>query len=223
MPQLTKDCIASWRNFMPDWEYKLWNEDNFDVNSVPYVKEAYEARKFAFVSDYVRLYALYTDGGLYFDTDLEVFKSFSGLLSHQAFIGYEGSKRLPLGTCVIGSIPEGQWVFEQMKRYHNRHFVDESGKMDLQTNVQFITFDMVEKGLICDGKEKDLNDIHIFPVDYFSPRRTTGEYIVTENTYCDHHFMGTWSDEKKKLPFILRIVSPKLRVKLIKIKRAIFK
>ena len=66
MPQLAKDCIASWHKYMPDWEYKLWNEDNFDVDSVPYVKEAYEARKFAFVSDYVRLYALYTDGGLYF-------------------------------------------------------------------------------------------------------------------------------------------------------------
>lgn len=221
MPQLAKECIASWHKYMPDWEYKLWNEDNFDVNCISYVKEAYEAKKFAFVSDYVRLFALYSEGGIYLDTDVEVFKSFSDVLSHQAFIGYEGSKHLPLGTCVIGSAPEGKWIGGQIRRYQDRHFIDASGQMDTTTNVQFITADMIDKGLICDGRETDLDGIHIFPVDYFSPRRTTGEYIVTENTYCDHHFMGSWSDGKNTVSLLLKIFPVKWRVGMIKLKRKI--
>ena len=95
MPPMALKCIESWHRFMPDYEYKLWNEDNFDVNSVPYVKEAYEARKFAFVTDYVRLYALYTEGGIYMDTDVEVLKPYDDLLGLSGFTGYEGSKYLP--------------------------------------------------------------------------------------------------------------------------------
>ena len=101
MPQLAKDCIASWHRFMPDWNYKLWNEDNFDVNSTPYTKEAYEARKFAFVTDYVRLYALYTEGGVYMDTDVEALKPYDDLLNLTAFTGYEGSKYMPPVTGAI--------------------------------------------------------------------------------------------------------------------------
>lgn len=221
MPQLAKDCIASWHKYMPDWEYKLWNEDNFDVNSVPYVREAYEAKKYAFVSDYVRLYALSAEGGVYLDTDVEVFKSFSGILHHPAFIGYEGSKRSPLGTCVIGSVAGGEWVKEQLCRYQGRHFIDGHGKMDLTTNVQFITAHMIDKGLVCDGKEADFEEIHLFPVDYFSPRRTTGEYIMTDRTLCDHHFCGSWSEGKNHIPFLLKVLPPKWRVRLIKLKRRI--
>ena len=92
MPQLALDCIESWHKYMPDWEYKLWNEDNFDVNCNQYVREAYEARKFAFVTDYVRLYALKTEGGVYMDTDVEVLKAYDdALMSLPAFTGYEGS------------------------------------------------------------------------------------------------------------------------------------
>ena len=88
MPQITKDCIDSWHKYMPDWEYKLWNEDNFDVNRILYTKEAYKAKKYAFVSDYVRLIALLNEGGVYLDTDVEVFKSFDDLLSKKKEILY---------------------------------------------------------------------------------------------------------------------------------------
>lgn len=221
MPQLAKDCIASWHKFMPDWEYKLWNEDNFDVNSVPYVKEAYEARKFAFVSDYVRLKALFEYGGLYLDVDFEVFKPFDDLLIFDGFAGFEGSKRHPVMMGVIASRANSIWVKEMLDAYQNRHFITEDGCFDMTTNVQFITSIMQKNGFIQNGKEQDYKDLHVFPVDYFCPRQTTSEYLKTGNTYCDHLGMGSWSTSsgggwKSK---VRKIVGSKNMARLIKLKR----
>ena len=146
MPESAKKCVDSWHEFMPDYEYKLWNEDNFDVNAVPYTKEAYEAKKYAFVSDFVRLWALNNEGGIYLDTDVEVFKSFDDLLCFDAFVGFEGSKRLPVGTCVMASKANGLWVRELLEAYHDRHFIKDDGSYDFTTNVQFITAMMCEQG-----------------------------------------------------------------------------
>ena len=89
MPELALKCIASWKKYLPDYEIKEWNEDNFDLELYPYVREAYNNRKFAFVTDVVRLYALYTEGGIYMDTDVEVLKPLDCFLNHQAFSGFE--------------------------------------------------------------------------------------------------------------------------------------
>ena len=122
MPQLAKDCIDSWHRHMPDWEYKLWNEDNFEVDAVPYVREAYLARKYAFVSDYVRLYALEKEGGVYLDVDFTIFKPFDALLCHKAFAGFEGSKYQPVMMGVCASEAHGEWVSEMLNAYSDRHF-----------------------------------------------------------------------------------------------------
>lgn len=225
MPQLAKDCIASWHKYMPDWEYKLWNEDNFDVNSNPYTKEAYEARKFAFVTDYVRLFALATEGGVYMDTDVEVLKPLDDLLQLQAFTGYEGSKNKPPVTGIMASVANGQWVTEQLCDYNDRHFVKENGDWDITTNTQTISRIMVQNGFVADGKYKTYKDLTIFPVEYFCPRQTTGEFFLTRNTYCDHHFMGSWSETK--LPgwkgWIKSVVGQKNMTRLIKLKRRLIK
>lgn len=221
MPQLAKDCIASWHKYMPDWEYKLWNEDNFDVNSVPYAKEAYEARKFAFVTDYVRLYALYTDGGVYMDTDVEVLKSYEDLLGLPAFTGYEGSKFMPPVTGTMASEAGGIWVKNQLAEYDNAHFIKPDGTMDLMTNTVRISSSMKRKGFIQDGRYQVFEEMHVFPTEYFCPRQTTGEILITSNTYCDHHFMGTWADGKKKHSLVSCLMGSKLGVKMIKIKRKI--
>ena len=220
MPQLALDCIASWHKHMPDWEYKLWDEESFDVNSVPYVKEAYEAHKYAFVSDYVRLFALKHFGGLYLDVDFEVFKPFDILLTHSAFAGYEGSKHSPVMMGVLASEPDGEWVNEHLSNYTGRHFVRPDGSYDMTTNVSFNTGNMIREGLVCDGVEKDFRGLHIFPVDYFCPRQTTGEYIKTGNTFCDHKGLDSWN-ESKRMNLILRIAGPKFSIKLIKLKRKI--
>lgn len=220
MPQSMLDCIASWHRYLPDWKYILWNEDNFDVNSIPYTAEAYAAGKYAFVSDFVRLLALKNEGGLYLDTDVEVLKPLDDLLSNKAFAGFEGSKHLPIGTCVMASEAQGEWVTEMLNAYNGRHFIKLDGTYDMTTNVQFIISIMVTKGFQQNGKEQYYKDLHIYPVDYFSPRQTTGEYIRTENTYCNHKGLNSWSTEKCGWKGkVLSIVGQRNMTRLIKIKR----
>ena len=223
MPELARKCLASWHEFMPDWEYQLWNEDNFDVDSTPYTKEAYEARKYAFVSDYVRLWALCNEGGVYLDTDVEAFKPLDDLLGYGAFAGFEGSKHVPMGTCVMASQSQGAWVKEQLGHYQGRHFLQKDGSFDMTTNVQFITAKMREKGFVQNGKEQDYLDLHVFPTEYFCPRQTTGEYLRTDNTYCDHLGLGSWaeSDEGWKAR-VGKLVGPENMTRLIKLKRKLF-
>lgn len=220
MPQLVRDCIASWHKYMPDWEYKMWNEENFDINSTPYTKEAYEAKKYAFVSDYVRLWALEREGGLYFDVDIEAFQSFNSLLTYKAFAGFEGSKHLPMMMAVCASEPHGLWVTEMLDAYQGRHFVLDDGRLDLTTNVQFITAKMAAGGFRQDGTEQEYRDLHVFPVDYFCPRQTTGEYIRTSNTYCEHKGLNSWGEELSSWKrFVAGLVGARLLPHLIKLKR----
>ena len=223
MPQLAKDCIASWHRYMPDWEYKLWNEDAFDVVSTTYTQEAYQEGKYAFVSDYVRLVALESEGGVYLDVDFEVYKPFDNLLGHHAFAGFEGSKHQPVMMGVCASEAHGEWVNQMLEAYKDRRFIVD-GKPDLTTNVQFITSIMVAHGFRQDGSEQEYKDLHIFPVEYFSPRLTTGEYIRTENTYCEHKGLASWSNHgngwKNR---VLRIVGQRNMTRLIKLKRKLLK
>lgn len=223
MPELAQRCIASWHQHMPDWEYKLWNEDNFDVYSTSYTKEAYEAKKYAFVSDYVRLWALYNEGGVYLDVDFEVYQPFDNLMHLEAFAGFEGSKYSPLMMGVVASRPKGIWVIEQLNHYQGRHFVNKDGSLDMTTNVQYISMRMRERGFVQNGKEQDYQDLHIFPVEYFCPRQTTGEYFRTSNTYCEHLGLNSWSDKGKGWKNVIgKIVGGQIMVWLIKLKRKLF-
>lgn len=220
MPQLALDCIASWHKYMPEWNYKLWNEDNFDINCNQYVKEAYESRKFAFVTDYVRLYALKTEGGVYMDTDVEVLKPFDDFLMNlTAFTGYEGSKKIPPVTGTMASEPDGEWVSEQLAYYDNARFIKEDGSLDTTPNTVTISRIMQNNGFVQDGKYKVYKDLHIFPVEYFCPRQTTGEILITENTYCDHHFLGTWTEGNHKYSRLQKLLGQRNMTRLIKLKR----
>ena len=219
-PTLIKHCIRSWKKRLPDYEIKEWNESNFDTNMAPFCQEAYAARKYAFVADFCRVYALATEGGIYMDTDVEVLKPYDDLLSLPAFTGYEGSKFLPPVTGTMASIAGGEWVKEQLSAYDGIHFVDKEGRMDLTTNTVRISAIMKEGGFVQDGKKQIYKDMHIFPVEYFCPRQTTGEILMTGNTYCDHHFMGSWSESKKN-GLIARLVGQRNMIRLIKLKRKI--
>lgn len=220
MPDLTLKCIESWHKHMPDYEYRMWNEDNFDIGAVPYAKEAYEARKYAFVSDYVRLYALYSEGGIYLDTDVEVLKPFDDLLALSGFIGFEGSKHKPVGTGTIACTRHGEWVTDILRMYEPLHFRQADGTIDLTPNPVRISRHMREHGFVQNGEKTIYKDMHVFPTDYFCPRQTTGEYFLTDNTYCDHHFMGSW-DDPQKTNILKRIIGQKNMTRLIKLKRII--
>jgi mannosyltransferase OCH1-like enzyme len=206
MPELAKKCIASWHKFLPDYEIKEWNEDNFDLSLFPYVQEAYEAKKYAFVTDVVRLYALYKEGGIYMDTDVEVTKPLDKFLSDTAFSGFESNCNVPTG--IMGSEKGGKWVKSNLDYYINRHFRKFFYLYDYTTNVVFITNDLVAKGLKQDNTYQNFPDyVTMYPNDYFCPMNwATREIKLTENTCTIHHFAGSWTKSKSKELIISKVL-----------------
>ena len=214
-PELVEQCIASWHRCMPDWTYMEWSEDNFAIASAPlYVRQAYEARKYAFVSDYVRLWALEQYGGVYLDVDFEVYKSFEPLLDcpQKAFVGKEGSKHQPPMLGVMASEPHSRWVTTMLHTYDKREFVMSDGSYDMTTNVAYFAAAGVHKE----------EWVKIYPVTYFCPILTTGEDVRNENTYCEHKGLHSWSEKENWKGKILSMVSPNMKIRLIKLKRRIF-
>lgn len=195
MPELAQNCIASWRKYLPDYELRLWNEDTFDLDMYPYAREAYDNRKFAFVTDVVRLWALEKFGGVYMDTDVEILKPLGDLMNLPAFTGYEASMANAPVTGLMASAAHGVWVTEQLAYYNNRHFVNADGTLDLTTNTVTIARIMQEGGFVIDGQYRVYkDDMHVFPVDYFCPLTSTRVLKCTKNTYCIHHFAGSWKE-----------------------------
>ena len=192
MPDLALECVHSWKQHLPDYELQLWNEDNFDVNSTVFTKEAYEAGKYAFVTDVVRLYALKKHGGIYLDTDVEVVKNLDSFLSLPAFAGFEDHKNI--STALMASEKNGKWVEELLKYYNNRHFILPNGKPDTKPNVAIVSQYMLTKGFVQNNQYQKINGMVVFfPKDYFCAKSLiTGELAVTENTYTIHHFAASW-------------------------------
>lgn len=185
-------CIESWKKYLPDYELKEWNEDNFDITQNQYVREAYENRKFAFVTDYVRLYAIYHEGGVYMDTDVEVLGCYDQFLHHHAFSGFETNGNVPTGMMAAekGSV----WAKELLDQYDTRKFVLEDGSFDMTTNTTVITNYMLNKGLVLNNMYQDFPGLcTMYPADYFCPKdHRTGKIKCTKNTVCIHHFAGSW-------------------------------
>lgn len=212
LPEDAQKCIASWRKFLPDYEIKEWNEQNFDVNSNQYVKEAYESRKFAFVTDYVRLYALFTEGGIYMDTDVEVLKTYDPFLHHHAFSGFETDGNVPTG--MMAAEKNSVWAKELLDGYIERHFVNKDGSFDQTTNTTVITQYMLSKGLKLNNKYQDFEGLcTMYPSEYFCPKdHRTGAIHCTPNSVCIHHFAGSWLNQKS-----LAMKIHRLKVKMVKV------
>ena len=191
-PELAIKCIESWKKYLPDYNLKEWNEDNFDISRNQYVREAYENRKFAFVTDYVRLYAIYTEGGIYMDTDVEVVGGFDKFLHHHAFSGFETDGNVPTGMMAAekGSI----WAKDLLDQYQDRVFVLPDGSFDMTTNTTVITNYMLDKGLILNNQFQDFPGLcTMYPADFFCPKdHRTGKIRCSKNTVCIHHFAGSW-------------------------------
>lgn len=196
LPELAKKCIDSWQKFLPEYEIKVWNEDNFDLDLYPYTREAYDSRKFAFVTDVVRLYALYTEGGIYMDTDVEVVRPLDEFLHHTAFSGFENESDIPTG--IMASEKGSKWAKNNLDYYSERHFIRKDGSLDMTTNVETITNLMLPYGLKQNNTYQDFKDyVTFYPNDYFCPiNTTTGKLNRTCNTATIHHFSGSWVDYK---------------------------
>lgn len=214
MPALELKCLDSWKKMLPDYEIKVWNEDNFDVNCLPYVKEAYENKKYAFVSDYARLYALYTEGGIYMDTDMEVLQSLDPFLQNNALLSFESNGYIQ--SCIIASEKGGTCIKDLLDEYQNRRFVKEDGTFDLTPNTVPISEYMIGKGLKMNNSYQVIEGIAtIYPSEYFCPLdQNTGEIKTTEKSCCIHHFAGSWMPTKMKFAsktkkWLSRILGPK--------------
>ena len=219
LPPLAIKCIESWKKYLPDYEIKEWNEDNFDVNIIPYTKEAYEARKYAFVSDYARFWILYNYGGLYFDTDVEVIKSMDDIIARGPFMGCEkdggdtnvASVAPGLGLGVnpglgLGVNPGLGLYKEILGIYSNLHFKNQDGSLNMKTVVQYTTELLCNHGLKCTNEIQQCNGIWIYPKEYFCPIDfESKKCTITKNTYSIHHYAASWLSLKSKLRlFLLR-------------------
>lgn len=204
MSKLMLKCTESWRKHQPDYELILWNEDNFDVAMNNYVKEAYEKKKWAFVSDYARLYALYHYGGIYLDTDMEILQNLDGFLVHSMFLGMEDSSHISMG--IIGAKVGHPWIENLLDLYSQRNFVLSDGKLDFTTIVSFINNEAYKIGFEPKSCFQVLaGDIHVFPEKYFYPMSAHGiKNKYSDQTFTIHHFAGSWLPASEKLKIQLR-------------------
>ncbi len=198
LPKSAIKCINSWRKYCPDYEIVEWNENNIDLSSNQYVKEAYKKKKYAFVSDYARLYALYTYGGIYLDTDVEVLKSFDDLLDNYGVFGFE--EKNFVATSFIAACPKNTIIKEFLDTYSSRIFKKDDGTIDTTTNVDVLTKMLHSKGLSLNNEKQEIDGNIIFPKEYFSPY----DYIKsinssTVNSYCIHWYDVSWLSPSQRL------------------------
>ena len=192
LPPLALKCIESWKKYMPDYEIKEWNEDNYDVRKIPYTSQAYDAKKYAFVSDYARFDILYEHGGLYFDTDVEIIKDLTPIIEQGAFAGVEWFGDLNAGLGL--ACPAKMEIYKEiLDSYENENFIGQDGKMDLKTVVERVSDIMGKYGFKTPHEIQEIKGIKIYPAEYFCPMsQETGKITITENTYCIHHYASSW-------------------------------
>ena len=199
MSKLMKKCIRSWKKYCPDYEIIEWNEDNFDVNSTIWTKQAYEAKKWAFVSDYVRLWVLYNYGGIYMDTDVEVRKPLDRFLIHSAFSGFENPEFVPTG--IMGSAKGHPAIKMWLDYYKDRPYIVD-GKPEKKPNVRFMTDMMLEQGLILNNEYQEIAEMAFYPQTYFCPLNVVENgNCISEKTHTIHHFTSTWRTKKEMRNF----------------------
>ena len=206
LPPLAVKCIESWKKYFPDYEIKEWNEENFNVNIIPYTKEAYEMKKYAFVSDYARFWILYHYGGLYFDTDVEVIRPMDDIIDKGPFMGCEknidnnGETILAVAPGLgLGANPGLGLYSELLQLYSTLHFIEGNGVLNLKTVVEYTTELLCYCGLKNCATAQKIAGILIYPREYFNPKDyATGKIVITKNTRSIHHFAASWLPEYQR-------------------------
>lgn len=215
MPSLSVKCIESWKKYCPDYNIVCWNEDNFDISSNRYAKEAYDAKKWAFVSDYVRLKVLYEEGGIYLDTDVELLKPIDDLIEDGGYMGFDDNGLISTGlgfACEKGN----ELVGMILKDYDDISFILPDGTYDITPCPDRNSQTIRKCGMDMNIRDQFFMGIHMLPEDYLCPiKYYTGKKEITDNTYSIHHFCASWlSAKSKRTTFIKRLIGVKLYAKL---------
>lgn len=218
LPDLAKKCIESWKKYYPDYEIKEWNEDNFDINSCTYAKEAYEQKKWAFVSDYARYKIIYENGGIYFDTDVEIIASLEDILCKGNFMACEYGKNkaeIKINPGLGIAAPSGLSIYKEIiEFYEHQNFKKMDGSNNLTTIVEYTTEVFKKYGFVSEEKIQVVKDIYIYPPEYFCPLDFyTCKLELTNNTRTIHHYSSSWMEELKTVNLkkkIKKFIGPKL-------------
>lgn len=215
LPKLAEKCINSWKKYCPDYEIICHNEDNFDISENKYAKEAYDAGKWAFVSDYVRLKVLYENGGIYLDTDVEIIKPIDDLIKENGYMGYDDNGVVATGlgfACEKGN----ELVKNLLADYDDISFIRPDGSYDITPCPVRNNETLKRLGMDFSIKEQIFMGIRMLPEDYLCPLKYyTGKKVITENTYSIHHFCASWTSATAKRTLLLkRIIGVKLYNKL---------
>ncbi|MFD1441646.1 glycosyltransferase family 32 protein [Lacticaseibacillus hegangensis] len=213
-PAKVQKNIEDWKSKLPDYNFREWNDQTFPIDTAPlYVQQANKERKWAFVSDYIRLWVLDEFGGIYLDTDVRVIKSFDDLLGNESFLGRESESELC--TAVIGSEPHVEWIQALLTDYRQRKFVQQNGGLDLTPNSSYIKSFLETLGVAEKPK--------IFPEEYFSPKSFYHfSTQIHETTYCIHEYNATWkTGQQKAVDFVLRVIGQTLGINtVVRLKKA---
>ncbi len=198
IPEKEKKCIASWEKAFPGYKVMFWNESNVDLNECTFVKQAYQLKKYAFVSDYVRAKVLAEYGGIYLDTDVKVLSSFTKLLEkYDGILGFE--RRAFIGTAVIATQPGNSSIKELLKYYQTHDFILPNGDCDITANVTILTDILREKGLILGGKRQHVETFEIFNREVFYPKKLNdSDFMVTDETMAIHMCSNSWLSERER-------------------------
>lgn len=199
-PALVLKCIESWKKYLPDFTIVEWNEDSFDVSCVSYVKQAYESKKYAFVSDYVRFWVLYNYGGLYLDTDVEIIKPFGDLLLDEAFAGLETEDFSAPGLVLWCKNRGNSILHEMLETYSTVNFLKDDGTMNTLTVCVYFTAVLKKYGFVKGNMKQQCGSFTVYPIDYFCPfDDLTGLLKITENTVSIHWYHKTWMSKNQKI------------------------
>ena len=207
MPKLSDKCIKSWKKYLPDYDIKEWNEDNFDVNIIPYTTEAYNNHNYAFVSDYARFWILYHYGGFYFDIDVEVIKPLQDIIKEGEYLGRESINYLGINPGLGMYFEAGNmFLLEMLQYYSTLHYVNPDGTYNLHTVVEYTSEAMEKHGVKKVEEIQEYSGIKIYPKEFFSPFNYSE---VTKNTYTIHHCASSWKSQGIQLKMRIARIMPK--------------
>ena len=214
--ELVKKCIQSWRNKLPDWEFKLWDKNSIKEINSTWVNEAYQVKKYAFAADYIRLYAVYNYGGFYLDSDVEVLKDFAPLLAQPYVMALENAGG-DIEAATFGAEPHNSFIKKCFDYYQNKSFIKSDGSFDTLPLPKILKECLPNTVIINSPSnfEKTCNSVQLFPVSYFSPKDSgTGKLLnLTDETFSIHHFTASWFSTSQ---WLFRILSRMLGFRIAK-------